>query len=132
MIRKLFDSGYKMSMYTTGCNSSLLSWLTLEPGASKCVIELRNAYSYGAAGSLLPNEPKSWISEPVSYHFAQSAYLQALKYELKEAKGDIQHVKSDKVLAVGVTGAIKTNREKKGDHKAYISLMDMERRCLSG
>lgn len=125
-VRKILDSGRRLSVYISGSNSSMISWLTLEPGASKAILELRNAYSYGAAGTLLSKEPTSWVSEVVSQEFARSAFLNSLKYDFKEAKGNIFDLRSDKLIGVGVTGSIRTSREKKGDHKAYISIMDSE------
>ena len=73
----IFDSGWKLSICTTGCNSNILSWLTLVPGASKCIVELRCPYSCGATIDILGETPKKWVSPEISQEFALSGLVSA-------------------------------------------------------
>ena len=124
MIRKIFDSGCRLAVYASGSHSSLLSWLTLQPGASRCVVELRNLYSHGAASNVIGKTNNTAVTEQVATALARKAYTNTMKYELSEAAGDVYEVRAGKVLGVGATGAIRSDRDKKGDHKAFIALIN--------
>ena len=88
-----------------------IAWLLGVAGASRTVIEAIVPYSEGALRELLGHAPAKIVSPETARRMAEAAYRQALK-----------HGPTDRpVVGVGCTAAIRTDREKRGDHGCFVA-----------
>ena len=122
-LSNIFNSGYKLCFYGAVFCAHAVGWFTMIPGASKSIVEIGVPYGKGAFINLLGYEPTSYVSQETALSLAEKAYLNSQLYELLDHKGEIEQIEYKEVIGVGVTGALKTTYEKKGEHQAYICLM---------
>ena len=88
-----------------------VAWLLGVAGASRTLIEAIVPYSEGALRELLGHTPAKNVSPETARRMAEAAYHRARK-----------HAPSDRpVVGVGCTAAIRTDREKRGDHGCFVA-----------
>ena len=109
------NDSIKGSLVVTGCGSTAISWLLSVPGASKSILSAHVPYSKLSLEKYLNKELKNHVSEEESINMANKAYLDSSTI-LDIGKNDIN------LFGLGCTGAISTDRERKGEDKAHISL----------
>jgi hypothetical protein len=126
-LAKFLSSELKLSLYVSGGCTSILGWLTLLPGSSKNMVETQNPYTRGASTALLGYKPENFVDKSVSRDLALKAFINTQKYMYLEADNDL-HFKQQRMLGVGITGALRTFNRKGRDH-AFISLIDQNRYC---
>ena len=115
-ISSLHASEYRCVLALTGAGSRALSWLLEVPGSSRTLIEATVPYSVESLSDLLGSHPQSAVSMKTAQYMAQKAFCKA-----KVLTSD-----QTEILGVGCTASIATDREKKGAHRAYISIMSEE------
>jgi len=123
---KLLSSELKLSLYVSGGCSSILGWLTLFPGSSKVVAETRNPYARSAIINTLGYEPSTYVGSEVSRDFALKAFTNTQRYLYSDSEDDL-HFRQERILGVGITGALKSNYMRKGKHHAFVSLVDQKK-----
>ena len=124
-LQKLIASDVRLSLYVSGGCSSILGWLTLLGGSSKVIAETRNLYCKGSACSLLGYDPDKFVDSNVTRDLALSAFTNTQKYMYYESNN--LSFDQNRVLGVGISGALRSNFERKGLHHAYISLVDQKK-----
>lgn len=108
-------NGPKIRIVTAGCGASL-SNLLIVPGASRVIDKIYNLYSEESVLEHLRCDslPKgtSYVSEWVSKRLC----LEEAPYHL-----------IDDIISVSVTGALTTNRYRKGNNEAYVTIGNLKR-----
>ncbi|MBR62024.1 MAG: hypothetical protein CL904_05125 [Dehalococcoidia bacterium] len=112
-ISSLHASEYRCVLALAGAGSRALSWLLEVPGSSRTLIEATVPYSLESLSELLGKRPQTAVSMRTAQYMAQKAFC----------KAKLLCSNSSMLIGVGCTATIATDREKKGDHKAYISIM---------
>lgn len=88
-----------------------VAWLLGVAGASRTVIEAIVPYNEGALHDLLGHTPEKNVSAETARRMAEAAYQRARR-----------HAPADRpVVGVGCTAAIRTDREKRGDHGCFVA-----------
>ncbi len=88
-----------------------VAWLLEVSRASRTVVEAIVPYSEGALHELLGHTPAKNVSRETARRMAEVAYQRARK-----------HAPSDRpVVGVGCTAAIRTDRERRGDHGCLVA-----------
>ncbi len=112
VIEELHAAPGRAVVAVSGAGSSALSWLMEVPGASRTLLEGIIPYSQSSLVGFLGYEPEQYVSPQTSRDMARAAYARAL--ELRE--GD------EPVVGLACTATIATDRPKRGDHRACVSL----------
>jgi len=107
-IERIFDSGYKAVLVTTGGGSGALHSLLTTPGASRFVADAQIPYSPEALERLLGEKPEQSVSPKTALDLAQAAF----KFP----------VSNFQFLAVSCTAALQTDRKRRGDDSAFICI----------
>ena len=106
----VLNSGYRGVIHSAGA-SQLVATIGTTPGASHLLIEAKLPYSSFAADDLLDGVPDTYCSERVARQFAVSAYERALHLEPRAAS-----------FGLGITASLRTSKQKRGQHRAYIAI----------
>lgn len=110
-VSELHSSNWAGVCYLTGGGSQLLSQLLSVPGASATILDAGIPYSYEALVSLLGCAPQQACSEITARNLAMRAYMKAQDYG---TNGDI--------FGLGITASLCTNRQKRGEIRAFVAL----------
>lgn len=113
IIHNIHNSDTQMVISVTGAGSDVINWLLSVPGASKTLLEANIPYSESSQKSFL-NKPEilKSVSKDHANNLAKESYRRAS--QLRES--DIP------VIGVGCTAAISTNRNRKGENQAFITI----------
>ncbi len=95
----------------SGGGFQAIAWLLGVAGASRTVIEAIVPYSEGALRDLLGYAPEKHVSPETARHMARSSYERARKHGPPDRP----------VVGIGCTAAIRTDRERRGDHRCYVA-----------
>lgn len=120
LIKQLFA---KCSLYfnTTGIGNRLISRIYTTQGASSCIIGTRMPYAYEDTYRVLDVETLDSACNPiVARQLAKKAYEDGCMLELQKTKSF--NSLNRKIIGVGATGALVTNRPKLGQHHAFVCL----------
>ena len=104
----------KGSIVITGCGISSLSWLFGISGTSNTIITSYVPYSMNSLKEFLGKELSSHVSEEEAINMAKVAYQNSKN--LTDKKDDMH------LFGLGCTGAISTNRDRKGEDRAHIAI----------
>ena len=107
-IERILNSGCRAVLVTTGGGSSALNALLTTPGASRFVIEAHVPYSPEALERFLGEIPAQSVSAEVARALAAVAF--------KSQVSDL------KFLSVACTAALQTDRERRGEDRAFICI----------
>ena len=111
-IERILNSGYRAVLVTTGGGSSALNALLTTPGASRFVVEAHVPYSTEALERFLGEVPAQSVSPETARALAETAF----KFQ----------VSGFKFLAVACSAALQTDRERRGDDRAFICIKTAE------
>ena len=111
-ISRIHDSNVKAILCVSGVGIKAIAWLLEIPGASNTILEGIIPYSQHSLIDFMGMTPSNSVSEETSQKMARASYKRAIK--LREDDSE--------VIGIGCTGAISTNRERKGANHAYISI----------
>ena len=114
VIEELHAAPGRAVIAVSGAGSSALAWLMEVPGASRTLLEAIVPYSQSSLVGFLGYEPEQYVSPETSRNMARAAYARAL--ELREGE--------EPVVGLACTATIATDRPKRGDHRACVSLRD--------
>ncbi len=107
-IERILNSGYRAVLVTTGGGSSALNALLTTPGASRFVIETHVPYSPEALEQFLGEKPEHSVSPETAIKLAQATFK--------------SQVSDFKFLSVACTAALQTDRERRGEDRAFICI----------
>lgn len=111
-VGRIHSTQYKIVLYTTGGAAQAPSWLLSTPGASRTVLEARVPYATASLSQVLGHTPQSYASAATAIDMAIAAYKQAATLSTIGTP----------ILGVGATCALATDRDRRGDHKAFVSV----------
>ena len=112
LIARLHESPLRCVAVFAGAGSVALSWILAVPGASRTVLEATVPYSEASLVDLLGGRPASLASRETAEAMAQVAFERAL--DLREAEYP--------VVGLACTAAIRTDRPKRGPHRAHVAV----------
>ena len=111
-ITRIHNSKTKLVMSVSGVGSQSINWLLSVPGASKTLIEATIPYSNESLNRYIGEVPKQYVSKATALSMAKAAYMQGAQYGNNEMD----------IIGVSCTGAISTNRKRRGDNQAFVGL----------
>ena len=111
-ITRIHNSKTKLVMSVSGVGSQSINWLLSVPGASKTLIEATIPYSNESLNRYIGEVPKQYVSKATALSMAKAAYMQGIQYGCNEMD----------IIGVSCTGAISTNRKRRGHNQAFIGL----------
>lgn len=119
LVEQIHETDHKVVLVTTGVGTMAQSWLFGVAGASRTMLEAHVPYSKQSFIDLIGREPKKYVSGMAARLLAGYALNRAA-----QLAGSVQYplISSIPLLGVSCTGAISTDRPKKGLHHAYISI----------
>jgi nicotinamide mononucleotide (NMN) deamidase PncC len=120
-ISKLHDSNVKGVFSVAGVGTKSIAWMMEVSGASNTFLEGIIPYSESSLTHLIGHSVVNSVSEETSLAMARVCYKRATI--LREDDVD--------VIGVSCTGAISTNRERRGDNHAYISVWGLNSRSTT-
>ena len=116
-IEGIHASPTKAVIAATGGGAQALAWLLGVPNASNTVLEITVPYADAALAELLGRSPGRVVSEEVAMEMAQLAHERA------------SHLSGDRcATGIGATATIRTQREKRGEHRCFVVLCSSEGR----
>lgn len=111
-ISRIHSSKTKLVMAVSGVGSQSVNWLLSVSGASKTLLEASIPYSNASLNHYIGEVPEQYVSKSTALSMAKSAYFKGAKY----------HNDFSDVVGLSCTGAISTNRERKGENQAFIAM----------
>ena len=96
----------------SGVGSRALAWVLEIPGASRTLLEGTIPYSASSLSNVLGATTEKAVSETTAFSMARTAYKRAVKLRENDTA----------VIGIGCTGAITTNRERRGINHAFIAI----------
>ena len=111
-ISRIHGSKTRLVMAISGVGSQSANWLLAVPGASKTLLEATIPYSNESLNHYIGEIPEQYVSESTALSMAKSAYFRGLKY----------HNDFSEIVGISCTGAISTNRERRGENQAFIAM----------
>jgi hypothetical protein len=117
LIRRIHDSPYRAVLVVTGGGASGIADLLSVPGASRTVLEALIPYGQAALEDFLGFRPRHFVSTETAVALARKARARALTLWPPAAAGEEANL-----LGVGCTAALRTERPKKGEHRAHIAV----------
>ncbi|MCC7300574.1 MAG: CinA family protein [Verrucomicrobia bacterium] len=109
-IERILNSGYRAAFVLTGGGSGALNALLSTPGASRFVTEAHVPYSTEALERFLGEKPEHSVSPATASKLAQTA-----------VRGQ-----DTGVLGISCSAALMTDRERRGDDRAFICIKTAE------
>jgi nicotinamide mononucleotide (NMN) deamidase PncC len=111
-IERILSSGFRAVLVTTGGGSGALNALLSTPGASRFVTEAHVPYSPEALERFLGGKADHSVSPETALKLARAAF----KFQ----------VSGFNFLSVSCTAALQTDRERRGDDRAFICIKTAE------
>ena len=111
-IESIHESDTKAVLIISGVGSRALAWILEIPGASKTLLEGAVPYSTSSLVNVVGATIEKAVSETTALSMAKSAYRRAVKLREDDTA----------VIGIGCTGAITTNRERRGLNHAFIAI----------
>lgn len=116
VIQQIHDSPTQVVLAVAGAGNQSIAWLLGVAGASRTLLEVLVPYGRLSMIDLLGHEPDQFVSGDTARHMAGSAYRRALA--LRE--------EVPPVAGIACTATIATDRQKRGEHRAYVAAWDQE------
>ena len=111
-ITRIHNSKTKLLMAVSGVGSQSINWLLSVPGASKTLLEATIPYSNESLNSYIGEVPGQYVSKTTALSMAKAAYIRGTQYGSNGMD----------IIGVSCTGAISTNRKRRGPNQAFIGL----------
>lgn len=116
MIEAIHQTRPRLVFVTAGAGSQALADLLGVAGASETLLEAVVPYSYMAFNDFLGYVPPKYVDAQTANFLAGRAFTRARQLENEQRP----------VLGLACTATIATNRPKKGEHRAYMALWQLE------
>jgi hypothetical protein len=117
-IERILNSGYRAVLVTTGGGSGALNALLTTPGASRFIVDAQIPYSPKALSAYLGEEHEQSCSPATARKLACVAFQQSSEYQTSNIK---YHP-----AGIACTAALQTDRERRGDDRAFICIKTVE------
>jgi nicotinamide mononucleotide (NMN) deamidase PncC len=111
LVEQIHAADGKILLAASGVGTQAIAWLMGVSGASRSVLECIVPYSKTAFDSWLEREPDKYVSEKSALRLAGRMHVRA---QLLDSSGE-------RLIGCACTGAIATDRPKKGQHQAFIA-----------
>lgn len=129
-IERILNSGFRAVLVTAGGGSSALNALLTTPGASRFVVEAHVPYSPEALERFLGENPEHSVSPATACKLAEVAFrsqVSDLPLPLVAADASYRPLPSAvRFLSVSCTAALQTDRERRGEDRAFICIKTAE------
>jgi nicotinamide mononucleotide (NMN) deamidase PncC len=106
----------------TGVGTQAIAWLFAEPGASRTVLDAQVPYSAAALDEYVGGPAEQHVSSVEALRMAKAALARARKLA---AAGKVD--RSTRLVGVGCTGAIATDRVRRGEDRVHVAWTDGSR-----
>jgi hypothetical protein len=113
----IHDSPHRGVFAVTGGGSAALSRLLSVPGASRTVLEAIVPYHGESLAQFLGGQPDQSCSDKTARAMAMAAFQRAMALD---PETDHQNL-----LGMGVTAALSTDRERRGDNKVFVAIQTL-------
>ena len=123
LIETIQSSGFKAVIVVTGGGSGAVHALLSHPGASRFVLEAQIPYSPEALFDYLGEKLGQACSSEAASTLAQHAFERALIFSLSSKA-------SFPILGIACTSALKTNRERRGDDRAFVCIKSRKKEFI--
>jgi cytidylyltransferase-like protein len=120
IVRILHESPWKAVIACTGAGAGLQQLLWSVPDASKTVLDAVMPYDRFALADFIGREPEKYCSRDTALWMAAAAYRRAKELAIR---GGV----TAPVMGLGLTAAVATSAQKKGDHRAFIAVKTPDR-----
>lgn len=120
VVTAIHQSPSRLVLALTGGGSGLISTLLTTPGASQTVLECIVPYTAVSLSDWLGIVPDRNCSADTALQMAAQAHRRAL--QLVDRSEGATTKGREKILGVGLTAALTTNRERLGDERAYLAI----------
>ena len=117
------SDNFKGSLVVTGCGSMSIAWLFSIPGSSNTLLSAYVPYSKKSLELYLEKDLTNHVSEKEALSIANAAYENTLKF-INTSEKDVE------IFGLGCTGAIATNRNRKGEDRAHIAIKSKNKECI--
>lgn len=114
-ISAIHDSPTRVALAITGGGSGALTSLLAVPGASRTVLEGQVPYAASALTDYLGNQPDRFCDDATALAMGVAAFQRATILAGDETSRDT-------LLGLGATASLTTERPKRGDHRALITV----------
>jgi nicotinic acid mononucleotide adenylyltransferase/nicotinamide mononucleotide (NMN) deamidase PncC len=108
-IELLFNSGFHAAFAIAGGGTGAVQSLLSTPGASRFVSDVRIPYSASALADFLGEAPEHFVCPQTAWRMAAKAYETARR-------------EGARAMGVACTAALTTDRERRGDDRAFIAI----------
>ena len=115
-IRKIHDSGTRIALAVTGGGSAAISDLFSVPGASKSIYEAVVPYAPEALARYLRSTPERNCDALTARRMAMTA-----RERVCSACPEISSADRNKIIGVGATSALVSDRPKRGEHRIHLA-----------
>ena len=116
IIQQIHDSQPLAVLAVAGAGNQSISWLLGVAGASRTLLEVLIPYGRLSMIDLLGHEPDQFVSSDTAREMAGAAYRRAVA--LREETPPLP------VVGIACTATIATDRQKRGEHRAYVEAWD--------
>lgn len=117
IVGEIHDSPFMGVICVAGGGSEALAQLLTVPGASRTVIEALVPYHPGALADFLGGQPDQACSAKTARAMAMTAFQRAMRLE--------PDVEPGRLLGVGATAALATDRQRRGDNKVFVCVQSL-------
>ena len=114
-IKAIHSSHIQAAIAVTGGGAQALSWLMEVSGASRTILNIDVPYSGKALENYLGWSPNTAVSGKVAKYLAHRAFQNAVNLN-----------SAPSVVGIGATATIRTDRQKRGEHKFFIAACTRE------
>ena len=129
LIQQIHASETQFELAITGGGSSALSQLLSVPGASRSLLNGVIPYSFEALSDYLGVAPAQACSDKTARLMASQALNNASRYQEQApnlveatAKDRFKGMVNDKVIGVGATAALQTDRQRRGSDRIHVAI----------
>jgi len=113
VVRSIHASGWQLVVAVTGGGSGAVAALLQTPGASRSVLEATSPYSTAALADWLGGAPAQACAAETARSMAMASFFRA-----RELAPDAP---PDRLLGVGCTASLASDRPKRGDHRLHVA-----------
>lgn len=116
-ISKLHAAPHLLFIYYTGVTGGLPQWLWNPAGASATLLGANFVYAQESQDEILWAQPDSYASELTALQLAAAAREEGQRLAIKRNLFD------KPIIGVGITGAVSTNRARRGENRSHIAVL---------
>jgi len=122
IVRAIHAAPGRLCLVTTGVGSQAVHWLFAEPGASRTILDAQIPYADAALEAYVGGPAKQHVSADEAARMAGVALARARSLASRMALDP-----ATPLLGVGCTGAIATDRVRRGENRLHAAWTDGSR-----